>query len=94
MTQWALGWVCSYGLLQTVNHRHKSLPGTRTVFTELSAQTHPPTTEKSSKVHMCLMQSVASWPPPSSFHEHARLTAEGEHCAGETESGPTLGLPT
>lgn len=84
VTQWALGRACSYGLLQTTNHRHKSLPGTRTVFTEILPQTHPPTTGKSSKVRMCLMQGVTSWPPPSSFHEHARLTAEDEHRAEKT----------
>lgn len=84
VTQWALGRACSYGLLQTTNHRHKSLPGTITVFTEILPQTHPPTTGKCSKVRMCLMQGVASWTPPSSFHERARLTAKGEHHAEKT----------
>lgn len=51
VTQWALGRVCSYALLQTANHRHKSLPGARTVFTEILPQMHPPTAGKSSRVH-------------------------------------------
>lgn len=40
VTQWALGRACSYGLLQTANHRQKSLPGARTVFTDILSQTH------------------------------------------------------
>lgn len=54
VTQWALGRACSYALLQTANHRHKSLPGAGTVFTEILPQMHPPAAGKSSRVHNAL----------------------------------------
>lgn len=67
VTQWALARVCSYDLLQTANHRHKSLPGAKTVLTDILPQTYPPTAGKSSKA-----QGVASPPPAScSLQERA-----------------------
>lgn len=58
VTQWALGRACSYALLQTANHRHKSLPGTRTVFTDAS-----PNYGQSSKDHMRPVQDILMTTP-------------------------------
>lgn len=75
MTQWALGRACSHGLLQTANHRHEILPGTRTIFTEILPRMHPPTMGNISKVHMCPSQGATSSPTPSSLQEHTKLIA-------------------
>lgn len=85
VTQWALGRACSYGLLQTANHRHKTFQAQGPYLYEYCPQKQPPTSGKSCKMHaLCVSpkQGVASSPLPSPLQEYAWLKPEGEVGAG------------
>lgn len=90
VTQWALGRACSYGLLQTANHRQKSLPGARTVFTDILPQTHLQLWGRAPRCRVSLLTAA-----PSSLQEPAWPTTKlPPNCppAPSWSSLPTMSL--